>query len=399
LASPNSGGTDGPFKTLGKAQAAMRASSTIKTATLRGTTWVQASEFNFNSTDNGESWLPYPQEKPVIDGSGSGFFSGNSSSFTIEGITLKNMAGGAALLWNDGGGLTARWNTFLNCTVRCLWGDNVSSALIDSNTFDGVGDGQNDDAIALTGSSNNNRVTHNLLVNAKSFGIGIGPGDNNIYDRNILRNICTAINDCGAIYDYDPAHAGTGNQITNNLIDGVGNYRTATTTFTDNATKAIYIDDGASNVLVKGNICRGCGAYALQFHGGDHNTVANNIFDLSSGGSVLGFYQTSVVSAGMTSNTFTNNIIYSGSSFHNPLWSLNIGSGDAMLADNTNLYYSATGAAIPNSGVVDTNPKHANPAFTNPGAGDYTIPSNSPAYTDINWQTLPVDQGPLASPF
>jgi parallel beta-helix repeat protein len=186
-----------------------------------------------------------------------------------------------------------------------------------------------------------------------------------------------------------------GNQITNNIVDGNGGYTTQTTTLTDNQTKAIYLDAVISNVLISGNICRGCGEYAIQYHGGDHNTVKNNIFDLSAGGSELAFYQTYTGSTGMAGNTFTNNIVYSSGNFHTPLWHVGIGGSDARPTDNTNLYYSATNASIPNSGVVDTNPKYANPIFVNASAGDYSMPATSPAYTLIQFQPLPTDQGPL----
>src|SRR5207248_2685082 len=101
-----------------------------------------------------------------------------------------------------------------------------------------------------------------------------------------------------------------------------------------------------------------------QYHGGDHNTLSNNIFDLSAGGSEIGFYQQSATADfGMAANTFTNNIVYSSGNFHNPLWNVGIGASDTPLSDDTNLYYSATGAPIPNSGSIDTNPKYGNPEF------------------------------------
>ncbi len=98
----------------------------------------------------------------------------------------------------------------------------------------------------------------------------------------------------------------------------------------------------------------------------------------------------------MSGNTFKNNIVYSSSSFQNPLW--HASAGPQLPADAAHLYYSAAGATISNSVVVDSSPKYGDPQFANPGAGDYAIPASSPAYSQINWQTLPTDQGPLANP-
>lgn len=408
LSTPNSTNTDGPFKTLARAQAAMRASTTIKTATIRAGTYSLTTNLTFDSQDNGETWEPYPFESPTIDGGGTGFITGNSGNFAIEGLTFKDMGvdpNDATLHWSGSGGVTIRWNTFENCKVSCVNGQ-LSNAFIDSNDIEGSGSGEFHGAISLWYGASNNTISHNLIQNATEEGINISAGssdpaaDNNKIDRNILNNTCNNATDCGAIYMYDAAHNGTGNQITNNVIDGVGNYTSASTAEVNNLTKSIYLDDGVSNVLISGNTCRACGEYGIQYHGGDHNTVTNNIFDLSSGASEVSIYQSSATTyADMAGNTFTNNIVYSANNFHNPLWNLGINAPDVQPADNNNLYYSATNASIPNSIVIDSAPHTANPQFNNPSNGDYTMPLSSPAYTQINWHTLPTDQGPLANPF
>ena len=190
----------------------------------------------------------------------------------------------------------------------------------------------------------------------------------------------------------DRSHSAVGNQITNNIIDGNGGIH-----FLNNWTKAIYLDDLMSNVLVSGNVCRNCGQYALQYHAGDHNNVVNNIFDLS-GGALLGLYQNNplMTGYGMAGNAFQNNIVYFSSTVPNPLWTVRIESRDALPADATNLYYSATGASISDGGqIVDANPVYGDPQFSHPSGGDYSMTATSPAYTQIQFQALPTDQGPL----
>jgi hypothetical protein len=135
--------------------------------------------------------------------------------------------------------------------------------------------------------------------------------------------------DHGAIYLDDRTNAATGNKITNNVIEGVGGSGETT-----HWTKAIYLDDLTSNTLVQGNICyRGCGQFALQIHGGAHNRIVDNIFDLSEG-SMLGLYQDVHLSPGasgaspngeypdasMAGNVFAHNIIYSSDRIPAPPW-------------------------------------------------------------------------------
>jgi len=389
----------------------MQVSTMKKVAIRAGTYSIQSANLTFAWPDAAETWTSYLGETAILDGGGTGYISAvGANNLTFIGLVIQNLGQGPSGrgMYLSGSGYTVRWNRFLNCAVACLSGSKVTDAFIDSNTMDGQSPGNPAgntgnaySAIELWYGSSNNRITHNLVQNAQGGGIAFSagptdpPNNNNIVDRNIIRHVNTNVVDNGAIYMMDRTLTAVGNQITNNIIDGNGAYTTNTTVLTDNQTKAIYLDDGMSNVLVSGNICRGCGEYGVQFHGGDHNTVQNNIFDLSAGGSELGFYQTASSTHGMAGNTFTNNIVYSSGTFHNPLWNTCC-VGSAMLpTDNTNLYFSATGANIPNSGIVDTNPVYANPEFTNPSAGNYSMPVASPAYTQIQFRPLPTDQGPL----
>src|SRR5438445_788163 len=76
----------------------------------------------------------------------------------------------------------------------------------------------------------------------------------------------------------------------------------------------------------------------------------------------------------MGGNAFENNIVYFSSTVSNSLWVVRIGSSDALPAVATNLYYSVTDASISNSGqIVDGNPVYADPQFTNPSGGDYSM--------------------------
>jgi hypothetical protein len=411
LDAPNSANTDGPFETLARAQSAMQA-STIKKVTIRGGTYsIQSTNLTFSWPDEGETWISYPGETVILDGGGTGYISAfGANNLTFIGLVIQRLGQGpyGAGMYVKGSGHTIRWNKFLNCMISCLSGSDLTNTVVDSNTIDGqspgnpAGDtGNTYSAIQIWYGSSNNRITHNLIMNAQGGGIAFSagasdlPNNNNIVDRNILRNVNTNVVDSGAIYMMDRTHTAVGNQITNNIIDGNGGVN-----FLTNWTKAIYLDDLMSNVLVSGNVCRNCGQYAVHYHAGDRNIVVNNIFDLT-GGALLGFYQDLLQygNYGMTGNVFKQNIVYFANTAPNPLWRWSQDPNDTLMTkptDTTNLYYSATGASIPNSGqIVDAKPVYANPQFTNPSGGDYSMPATSPAYSLIQFQPLPTDQGPL----
>ena len=420
LSATHTNGVTGPLATLARAQTMMQSGST-KTVYVETGTYKLGGTLVFTSSDNGESWLNVPGQAPVIDGASAyGLYLDNLGPLTIEGFTFQHMAyvipgfGGAttAVFLYFTNAITLRWNTFLNCNDTCVVANQTNNSIIDSNTINGSSPGNVNGstasaytAISLTYGSSNNQVTHNLVENCQGGGIGMGggptdpPTDNNLIDRNILKNVDTNVVDMGALYMYDTSHAGTGNKITNNVITNNGG-----TAYATNETKAIYLDEGASNVLVSGNICQHCGSFATQIHSGNNNTFTNNVFDLSTSGSESGMYQ--VVNGtyclggscdnGMTGNTFTANIIYSTTSFPSSFWFVGVNADDSLAKVSGNVYYSANGSSIPNGpSIVDSNPVYVNPEFTQPSAGNYSMPASSPAYTAIEFQSLATDQGPV----
>jgi hypothetical protein len=376
LPSPNSSRTDGPFQTLARAQSSARGSS-VKTITVRAGTYSIASGFVLNSSDSNEQWVGYAGETAVLDGGGSG---------------------GLNVNWPDS--ITIRSLSFSNCGQSCISGSHLTNSTIDSNRMNGQNSATNG-AVNLWYGSSSNRIIHNLIENCQGNGIvlstaeGDPPASNNIIDRNIIQNVATNTKDAGAVYMFDRSHTATGNQITNNVITGVGG-----TGYLFNWTKAFYLDDLMSDVLISGNICRSCGEYAWQIHAGDHITIVNNIFDLSSSGTLLGLYQTinsdyGLSEYGMNGNVFQRNIVYFSGSAPSSLYAVSTVSNDALPADSGNLYYSAAGANIPNGQtIVDSGPVHADPQLADPSSGNYSMPSSSPAFGSIGFQALPTDQGP-----
>ncbi|MDP9052689.1 MAG: RICIN domain-containing protein, partial [Acidobacteriota bacterium] len=65
---------------------------------------------------------------------------------------------------------------------------------------------------------------------------------------------------------------------------------------------------------------------------------------------------------------------------------------------SNNLYFSASGASIPNGpGAFDASPVYADPHFSAPSSGNYSMPGSSPAFSMIGFQALPTDQGPVSN--
>jgi len=358
----------------------------------------------FNSADNGEQWSAYSGETVTLDGARTGGININGgSNIGFNGFTFQNL-GGSGIYVSVGNNLSITRNTFSGCNQACIAGGGITNSTISDNTMNGQSD-PTAWTIHMWSGSSNNQITHNLIQNTQGGGISfaadvIGPAmNNNVVDRNILQNIATNAMDSGAIYIFDRSHSSFGNRITNNLIKNVGNG----TGYATNWTKAIYLDDQTSNVMVSGNICKNCGNWAWCIHGGDHNTLVNNIWDISAGGNPLGLYQATdsalhLTAYGMGNNVFQKNIVYFSGPVPSNLYQVNTTPSEALPATSQNLYYAANGARVPNGEVIiDSNPVYADPQFAQPSAANYSMPSSSPAYTQIGFQPLVTDQGPTGA--
>ena len=359
--------TSAPFKTLEHA-AYMMERTAIKTTYLLGGTYARTKPLFLFAADAGESWLAYPGQTPILDGGGTA----------------------AEAVYIGGSNITVRWLTIQNFAGDGIEAQNVSGALIDSNSIRNIYSTTTaEGGIATINSFVNSKITHNSIQNVNYGGIvdGANVGDsitNLLIDSNVVYNTCRVVADCGAIHADDRGHASTGVIISNNIVGGTGP--------SSLDTRGIYLDDLLSNVKVRNNIVYGVSNYDIAVHGGDHNTFTNNIFDMSST-SYLGFYQTDVSSYVMSSNLFTCNIIYSSSGAPLSLWHY-VGTG-TLPQVSTNLYWKTSGL-LPNLGaIIDTQPFVKNPNFINAAAANYTFAAGAPAmgctFVPINTSKL----GPL----
>ena len=389
----NPGTLDAPFLTLSRAQEAMQSSS-IKTTYIRAGDYSPdgiaatpdgSGVLNLGSSDSNETWSYYP-----ADGYGSAHITGGGTITTFMSI-------------NGATGVTVNGLDISNFTAVGIKVTNGSSnATIINNTVHDMpklGIALDDAGAAV----NNTLVSNNYIYNIGSSGISIysvhGNGNNNntISNNSIVNAAYTIVgggnpySDSAGIYAQDlNATPSTGNTIINNYIGtshGV----------------AIYLDDGASNFTVTGNILNpGTTAFALvQLHGGNNNVFSGNIGDVSTGlldGFV--FYQPSVNpmgERGMTGNVWQDNIL---------VGSIGSGGGNgytgsleppAPLTIRNNDYwnYGAGGALVSTgSGGAgnDTNPTNKDPQLT---GSTYNIAAGSPVFSSpVNFPGITGGWGP-----
>jgi parallel beta-helix repeat protein len=354
------------FRTLERAQAAMRQFGTAPYTTyLEGGVYQRTEALDLvNNDDQNKSWVAYPGQSPTLDGGGRTARGIHivASGVVIKGITVRNFAES---------GLFATY-----CDHLLIAGNNVLDIMTPDWRTNVLGS-----SIFLL-RVRNSIIANNYVNGNTATGIqvnGGGTGDDNSGDEvsnNRVYNTCRAVNDCGAIYFRDLGHVSTGQKIINNIVGDYGAKEVEHV--------AIYLDDETSHVVVAGNIVYGTGTYGILIHGGDHNIVRNNIFDISQAVR-LGLYQDDVGSGGdnygMAGNQFLNNIIYSASVQPGQLWDFIDQSGQdvARLAVSNNIYYDPR-LVLPNIGtIVDRSPIYANPLFVDPSRHNYKVPTRSPA--------------------
>ena len=365
-----------PFETLEAARDAARASAT-KTIYLLDGVFTRTAPLQLDATDAGESWLGFPGQTPILDG-GSSTATGivvHANNVTIRWLTLRNFAKNGIFVGS--------------------WGA-VDGAVIDSNTIENtMSNDWTQAGILIGGNITGAQITHNLVRDSGYNGIGAHASVGNdltglTIASNAVYDTCLSIADCGGIYVMDRGHSSTNITIDNNVV---GDYGSVTT-----GGRGIYLDDDLSNATVRNNIVYGTGQWAFQVHGGDHNVLTNNIFDIS-GATKLGLYQdTGAPTYGMAGNSFSCNIVYSSAPPPSALWDKYGSEPVALPSVSDNLYWGTSGA-LPNTGpIIDTSPTVADPMFVNPAAADYGFAGGNPA-AFCGFQPIDVSQvGPLPNP-
>ncbi len=400
------GSASSPFATIGRAQLAMEQGST-RTTYLRSGTYRLARPIFLDKANSGMVFSAYPGQAPVLDGGASGLATlvqlDGVSNVTLTGLTFANGTSGApAVSLTNSTGVQILGNRFVDNGTAILLtgssGNTVSGNLIENSAQSAIEakDGSNGNsfdgniidrtgAIAEQGGgfflhgASDNAITHNLVENTAGVGIAIENWDDttinvgNTIAYNVVRNTSTASVDSGAIYVLGRSHVDTRTVISGNFIDGTG-------AGGDAHTIGIYLDDSTSDVLVTSNIIRRIGSHGAQVHGGDDNTITNNIFDLGSSSATAVLFQSAPADTHPT-NTMLNNRVVGNiilSSSKTPEWYSHLEGGNPIIS--CNLYYGEASAAIPSvPAVLDRSPHYGDPGFIDVPAGDYRLAPGSAA--------------------
>ncbi len=130
-------------------------------------------------------------------------------------------------------------------------------------------------AYALSFEGVGNRARHNLIHDAPHQAIAVG-GNDHLFEFNEVHHVCTATDDCGALYKgRNPSCRG--NLIRFNYWHDIGSPM-------GHGNAAVYFDDGDGGDMVFGNVFVRCGepgrgSFGTVFsHGGHDNRAENNIF-------------------------------------------------------------------------------------------------------------------------
>lgn len=436
----NSGSLSSPFASLGRAQRAMRASSTIKTTFIRAGMYKSMPMVALNpgiapthaalmltSADNGETWSFYPPDgynTAILNGNSTGLCQNTSvldyaifieggSNITIDGLYFENFTFGAIALhggtdwwgnWFPTGNLgagAADHNVIKNNIMININNGTPTAAGICSLAWPPPISQNNDTGggVAALGRVTNLTVTHNAILNTQGMGMDFemfSSADDMsglTITNNLVHNANRSVNDTGCIHIYN--FSGSAQGILNNTIiknnylhDCGGSYSSSPY----GKSRGIYLDDGVSGVRVTENVVSGHMGACFNYHGGDNNTVSGNICDLGDG--LLGrqyvwVYQDASFCSGvgcMSNNVFEGNIVVSRASIAMG-GNLTFFSGsDGIIARNNLSYSCGTGAILDSAAVSNENPGLS--------TWNYLLATSSPAYgSPVNFPKQPSEWG------
>lgn len=201
------------------------------------------------------------------------------------------------------------------------------------------------------------------------WGYGESAARGNRIERNHIHDIGQGmLNDMGGIYTLgvSPGTVLRGNLIHDIRSDGYGGW-------------GIYLDEGSTDILVEDNLVYRTKTGGFHQHYGCENTIRNNIFAFAAEGQIQ---RTRIEDH--NSFTFEGNIV---------LWDrgplLHGAWREPAARFRRNLYWDASGKPVDCGGGrtweawralgMDEGSQVADPRFTGPAEGDFTLPPDSPA--------------------
>jgi hypothetical protein len=129
-------------------------------------------------------------------------------------------------------------------------------------------------------------IIHNLFEQAAGHAVMLN-GNNHIFEKNEVRNVCAQASDCGALYSgRDWTYRG--NIIRYNSFHDIAGYGLQSVDVKNNKVTyaspanvpAIYMDDAVSSYAIQGNIFNNAGSMAIRIGGGRDHVIENNVFNV-----------------------------------------------------------------------------------------------------------------------
>jgi hypothetical protein len=394
----------------------MARSASDKTVYLRSGTYSRPQTLTLTSADNGETWQTYPGDavdSAVIDGGNAplhGILINGGSNITINGLQVEQY-GATGISVHGGAGFESIYPDSVGTANADIVENNYLhdiSAPTSINVFQGGG-------VIFEGQVTNSKMLHNASVNVQGNGYrvqsdsdGNTPNDNvsgTIINGNFGDNNGLGSTETDGIYYQDNTHNSTNITISNNFVR---NYTT-----NNDQCRGIYLDQGASNTTISGNVVGPPGVgYNYDtctmaiISAGHNDTWTNNIFDLGPNGDVSTLL---VLEAGYAAqnnfpsdgDVFTKNIVigeFSGQ-LHTLAFGVSganaygVGGGVSQPSVSNNLYYNYGGGSMSTGGAFsDSNPVLGVDPFCSTHL--YTLASNSPAFSRIGFAPIAQGWGP-----
>ncbi len=128
------------------------------------------------------------------------------------------------------------------------------------------------------------QITNNFIEQGAGTGV-LMTGNNHLFAKNEVSNVCQQASDCGALYTGRDWTA-RGNNVLNNSFHDIHGYGLQTvdvannivTYSSPNGARGVYLDDALSSFNIIGNIFNNAGLMAVQIGGGRNNIIQNNVF-------------------------------------------------------------------------------------------------------------------------
>jgi hypothetical protein len=386
LPTPNARSTDGPFKTIEKAHQAMRASTSIKTTSIRAGTYLPpatsgagcnfgtATSINLTAADNGQTYQYY-----AADGYNSAILDGGATSTTDPGrVPLTTLA--CAFGSNDATNITINGLQFRNWVYSGVHygneGPNPLQWTITNNIVHDIRSSTYGAAGIFAGCSTGSVIAHNYVYNAGYSGIEIGECANHgalqnvTVSDNVVINTCIYSGDCGAIY----AQLNGQNmnvRVLNNYVRDINANSHGHGSFTYCCATGVYLDAYTYGLTVAQNVVTGVSSLCVSGRGGQ-NTFTGNLCDIGTPANNGGYIAGDTYSDGAAitgGSTLQHSIIVGatpGTGYFNQWFSA--GTPYPMVVSN-NAYFNYNGSTIVTTGNMgpaggDYSPVYVNPQLT-----------------------------------